>query len=102
LTDALTFMLPSPDLFDDPAARQIARRQFQPDTIADQHPDEILPGSARRMRRHLPLMLDADAVKAVRQRLEYYAFDRNAHSTPVSHVARDKQHVARSTSARRT
>ena len=64
-TDALTFMTLC--LSDDPAARQIPRRQLHNDSVADQEPDKISLETATDMRRNPPTAVDVHPIQAARQ-----------------------------------
>ena len=61
---------------DNPPARQILWRQFQSDSIANQHPDEVASGAPGRVRDDLARSVNLDPVLRVWQRFSYDPFDR--------------------------
>ena len=64
-TDALTFM--TLRLPDDPAARQIPRRQLHNDLVADEKSDKVSLETATNMRRDPPSSVDVHPIQTARQ-----------------------------------
>jgi hypothetical protein len=57
-----------------PSARGILRRQFQPDAIADQDPDEVASRAARRVRDDVTLSRDLHPVLCIGQCFPHHPF----------------------------
>jgi hypothetical protein len=60
----------------DSPPRHVAGREFQPDPVTDQHPDEVPARAARGVRGHVTLALDPNPVEPVRQLFDDRSLDR--------------------------